>query len=132
MIRSSVINAPINILPALPLDSCLIRLKHREIMTTVPPHLARQAANIESVKRNSRNQELYNPCLKEHHLSSKCLENNNYAHEKCAVFFDNYKTCKNFWSEVMKDRKSRGISPILPLPEERNVIKEEYFNSRKL
>jgi hypothetical protein len=27
----------------------------------------------------------------------KCLENNNYQHEKCIAYFENYNCCKTFW-----------------------------------
>ncbi|XP_034942728.1 coiled-coil-helix-coiled-coil-helix domain-containing protein 7 [Chelonus insularis] len=75
-----------------------------------------------------------NPCLKEHYLSLKCLDDNQYDHDACLWYFENYKNCKGFWNDVMHDRRSKGITPILPPVEEREKMKEEYmknFNAPK-
>ncbi|XP_015433877.1 PREDICTED: coiled-coil-helix-coiled-coil-helix domain-containing protein 7 [Dufourea novaeangliae] len=83
------------------------------------------------VKKLRHDQELNNPCLKEHGQALKCLDNNNYDKKKCEVYFVNYRICKTFWAKVMNDRKKRGIDPILPLPEEREKLKAAYFKSKK-
>ncbi|XP_076300702.1 coiled-coil-helix-coiled-coil-helix domain-containing protein 7 [Lasioglossum baleicum] len=74
-------------------------------------------------------QELNNPCLQEHFMSLKCLDNNNYVQKRCEPFFENYRLCKKFWANVMADRKSKGIKPLLPLPAERSKVKAEYLNT---
>ncbi|XP_076624017.1 coiled-coil-helix-coiled-coil-helix domain-containing protein 7 [Colletes latitarsis] len=95
------------------------------------PHEAKQAANTQSVNELRQNQELNNPCLKEHNLSLKCLDINDYKHEKCEMYFANYKVCKAFWRQVRIDRKQRGIIPHLPLPEDRDKVKTEYLHSKR-
>ncbi|EFN67043.1 Coiled-coil-helix-coiled-coil-helix domain-containing protein 7 [Camponotus floridanus] len=77
-----------------------------------------------------RNQELYNPCYKEHLLSLKCLDSNQKERQACEVYFKNYKNCKQFWAKVQSERKSKGIKPYMPPLEERKKIKAEFLNSR--
>ncbi|XP_022688573.1 coiled-coil-helix-coiled-coil-helix domain-containing protein 7-like isoform X1 [Varroa jacobsoni] len=69
-----------------------------------------------------------NPCLREQEISLKCLEQNGYDKDKCGLQFLNYKRCKVFWTRVIRDRQSRGISPDLPPIEERARAKKEYLN----
>uniref|UniRef100_A0A336K7X8 Coiled-coil-helix-coiled-coil-helix domain-containing protein 7 n=1 Tax=Culicoides sonorensis TaxID=179676 RepID=A0A336K7X8_CULSO len=79
--------------------------------------------------RNSKELE-NNPCLKEQKLSFKCLDHNAYDAEKCEVFFQNYKNCKDFWSKVQKDRRRAGKTPLLPPLSERDAIKAEYMKTK--
>ena len=70
-----------------------------------------------------------NPCLEESLLSLDCLRK--YPHDKdaCAVFTFNYKSCKEFWQRVIKERKSQGIEPELPSMQDRlNILKEHNAN----
>lgn len=92
---------------------------------------SRELSNLDARKQFSRNQELYNPCLKEHNLSYKCLDNNNFDQDSCKLYFENYKQCQIFWKTVMVDRRVNNIKPHLPLPEDREKIKAEYLNKRK-
>ncbi|CAH0390658.1 unnamed protein product [Bemisia tabaci] len=67
-----------------------------------------------------------NPCLKEQALSLKCLQNNNYDKDKCFLPIENYKFCKKFWGKVRNMRRSQGIYPLLPPPEEREKVKADW------
>ncbi|XP_012135715.1 coiled-coil-helix-coiled-coil-helix domain-containing protein 7 [Megachile rotundata] len=78
-----------------------------------------------------RDQEYYNACWKEHNLSLKCLDKNKYDYDKCMLYFNNYKSCKKFWANVYSERRTKGITPFMPSPEEREKIKAEYLASRK-
>uniref|UniRef100_A0A1B0CDV1 Coiled-coil-helix-coiled-coil-helix domain-containing protein 7 n=1 Tax=Lutzomyia longipalpis TaxID=7200 RepID=A0A1B0CDV1_LUTLO len=71
-----------------------------------------------------------NPCLKEQELSYKCLDKNNYDREKCEIFFQNYKNCKDFWNRVKSERKWKGIKPYLPDVSEREGIKAAYMATK--
>lgn len=80
-----------------------------------------------TIKHNlKRDQETDNPCLKEYNLSLKCLSDNNYIHDDCKIYFENYKNCKHFWRSIVDDRKKKNIIPYLPSPQDRNKIKNEY------
>ncbi|XP_044745521.1 coiled-coil-helix-coiled-coil-helix domain-containing protein 7 [Coccinella septempunctata] len=79
------------------------------------------------MKKLKRDQNINNPCLKEHELTDKCFHKNNFDYEKCALQIENYKVCKSFWHSVQMERRSKGIKPYLPPVEERDRIKEEYF-----
>merc|ERR1712004_188408 len=70
--------------------------------------------------------EAKNPCLKESQLSVKCMNDNGFDKEKCYYHFLNYERCKKFWNAVQSDRRSKGISPLLPPLEERDKIKAEF------
>ncbi|XP_063604447.1 coiled-coil-helix-coiled-coil-helix domain-containing protein 7-like [Penaeus indicus] len=72
-----------------------------------------------------------NPCIKEHEQSYKCLDENNYNRDICAGYFENYKKCKEFWSNLRVERRRQGIEPNLPPPEERERIKKEYLEQIK-
>lgn len=76
-----------------------------------------------------RNQEVDNPCYKEHLLSLRCLDSNQKNHNVCEPYFYNYKNCKSFWASVQSERRSKGIKPHLPPLEERAKIKADYLNS---
>ncbi|KYQ51968.1 Coiled-coil-helix-coiled-coil-helix domain-containing protein 7 [Trachymyrmex zeteki] len=78
-----------------------------------------------------RNQETDNPCYKEHLMSLKCLNSNpDKTENPCELYFINYKNCKDFWASVRRERRSKGIKPYLPPPEERAKIKTDFLNSR--
>ncbi|XP_071035478.1 coiled-coil-helix-coiled-coil-helix domain-containing protein 7 isoform X3 [Parasteatoda tepidariorum] len=78
---------------------------------------------------NSKNLILnFNECL-EHKMSLTCLDHNYYDRSKCEAAFKNYKTCKEFWAYVRKDRKRKGLEPHVPQPADRDRIKAEYMPS---
>lgn len=76
------------------------------------------------------NAEVNNPCLKEQPLSYKCLEQNHFDGKKCELFFANYNNCKEFWSKVRSDRRSKSIFPVIPVVAERADIKAKYMRSK--
>ncbi|KAH8305673.1 coiled-coil-helix-coiled-coil-helix domain-containing protein 7 [Drosophila kikkawai] len=78
----------------------------------------------------NQNAERDNPCLKEQELSFKCLNKNNFDHEKCEVYFANYNNCKEFWNKVRSERRAKGIAPYLPPVEERDAIKANYMKGK--
>ncbi|XP_026462246.1 coiled-coil-helix-coiled-coil-helix domain-containing protein 7-like [Ctenocephalides felis] len=80
---------------------------------------------------NQAAQEENNPCLKEHNLSLKCLNDNNYKHDACEAHFENYKQCKAFWNKIKSERRRQGIRPTLPPLHMREQIKQEYFSQFK-
>jgi len=77
--------------------------------------------------KSRHNDDTKNPCLQEQKLSYKCLSDNNYDRDICLSVFQNYKNCTEFWTKVRRDRRSKGITPELPLPEHRQEIKEKYL-----
>ncbi|XP_012542755.1 coiled-coil-helix-coiled-coil-helix domain-containing protein 7 [Monomorium pharaonis] len=89
-----------------------------------------ERADVTSKRTLRHNQETDNPCYKEHLLSLKCLDSNQADRNLCEPYFLNYKNCRNFWTSIKTDRKSKGIKPHLPPPEERAKIKAEFLNSR--
>ncbi|KAG8224023.1 hypothetical protein J437_LFUL001100 [Ladona fulva] len=72
-----------------------------------------------------------NPCAKEEAMSYKCLDENNFDREKCAIYFANYTKCQEFWTKIRAERRAKGIKPYLPFPEERERIKAEYMKSKE-
>ncbi|CAG9859447.1 unnamed protein product [Phyllotreta striolata] len=84
-------------------------------------------ASVKKQKMHDREAEEKNPCLKESNLTSKCFNDNDFDKSKCTVEIENYKLCKSFWFEVQKDRRRRGIKPFMPVLEERDSIKKEFF-----
>jgi hypothetical protein len=40
---------------------------------------------------------IYYLLIQENDMVFKCLEKNDYQHEKCAAYFENYRFCKHFW-----------------------------------
>lgn len=52
-----------------------------------------------------------NPCLKESKASMKCLDENNYDKNKCAMYFEAYKECKKSWNERKAARRRQGMPP---------------------
>ncbi|XP_063218027.1 coiled-coil-helix-coiled-coil-helix domain-containing protein 7 [Bacillus rossius redtenbacheri] len=86
---------------------------------------------LKNTRENYQTSDYNNPCLKEHRLSLKCLDDNSYDKEKCEIFFANYKVCKAFWTHVRNERKRQGIEPFLPPPEERVKIKEEFLQKMR-
>ncbi|KAH0954901.1 hypothetical protein HN011_011146 [Eciton burchellii] len=89
---------------------------------------ARKELSKEHSLNAQRNQIELNPCYKEQLLSLKCLDSNQNQHNKCEVYFMNYKNCKEFWSAIEIERRSKGIKPYLPPLNERTKIKAERFN----
>ncbi|XP_005103878.1 coiled-coil-helix-coiled-coil-helix domain-containing protein 7 [Aplysia californica] len=68
------------------------------------------------------------PCVKEHDMALKCLDDGGYDRSKCEDFFTNYRNCRKFWKFVSDDRRKKGITPYLPPPEEREQVKTEYLH----
>lgn len=89
-----------------------------------PTEAARQR-RIRSASRFA--DEENNPCLKESRQSLSCMNDNDFDREKCSLYFINYRNCLNFWKRVRADRQSQGIKPYLPLPEDRETIRNEYY-----
>ena len=73
-----------------------------------------------------------NPCLKESKASMRCLMDTNGDKTKCQRFFDNYNECKTFWYEVTKSRRIAGISPSLPLLNDRQAFLKQYVQTGKI
>ncbi|XP_031830353.1 coiled-coil-helix-coiled-coil-helix domain-containing protein 7 [Nomia melanderi] len=96
-------------------------------MSTVTLQSVNKTTYAEIEHKLKRDQNINNPCLKEHELALNCLTNNQDLMKRCVLYFENYRNCKTFWNDVMKDRKSRGIEPQLPVPEEREKVKAEYL-----
>ena len=42
------------------------------------------------------------------------------------MYFDNYNSCRKFWSNVSRERSAAGITPHLPPVSEREGIKAKY------
>ncbi|CAB3229904.1 unnamed protein product [Arctia plantaginis] len=82
-------------------------------------------------KQVNKDAERLNPCLKEQEQSYACLSKNNYDQSKCEKFFDNYNICKKFWGKVYTDRKTKGLYPYMPHIEDREKIKQQYFDNVK-
>ncbi|XP_039289172.1 coiled-coil-helix-coiled-coil-helix domain-containing protein 7 [Nilaparvata lugens] len=77
------------------------------------------------------NSEYNNPCIKEHKQVHKCLNDNNYNHDRCRFHFENYNSCQAFWKSVQSDRRKKDIRPYLPVPEDREQIKQAYLEKKK-
>ncbi|XP_043278307.1 coiled-coil-helix-coiled-coil-helix domain-containing protein 7 [Venturia canescens] len=76
------------------------------------------------------NNPLSNPCIKEQGLSLKCASENYDDKDVCKAYFVNYRTCKEFWDKVKRERRAAGIKPYLPLPEEREEIKAKALGRK--
>ncbi|BET03305.1 coiled-coil-helix-coiled-coil-helix domain containing 7 [Nesidiocoris tenuis] len=85
-----------------------------------------------TVARSQINNAENNPCYKESKQSLKCLSDNNYDHDACQLHFQNYRSCREFWTEVQRLRNRKGISPTMPSIEERKQIQEIYKKSGKI
>jgi len=86
----------------------------------------------------------------------KCLSEHDYNHDVCKTVFANYVFCRKFWvsivevdcfwslnslnllttfnhiffqTAVQKDRKIKGLYPLLPKPEDREEIKRQYVSA---
>ncbi|XP_011315431.1 coiled-coil-helix-coiled-coil-helix domain-containing protein 7 [Fopius arisanus] len=90
--------------------------------------MAKNRSEIEAAKQQLI---LDNPCHEESEGSRRCLEKNNYNYDACTLYFDNFKACKKFWNEVKWSRKRQGITPPLPLPDDRKKIKAEYMEKMR-
>jgi len=77
------------------------------------------------------NDENINACLQEMNMVNRCMSKNNYDKDMCSKEMDNYKGCKKFWTFVQNDRKKKNIEPKLPLPEDREKIRQEYLHGRQ-
>lgn len=86
-------------------------------------------ANIKKASRLMDDEK--NPCLKEHKLSFKCLDENNFNRDTCTGYFENYKRCKEFWNNIRVERRRAGIVPNLPPADEREQIKKDYFEKKR-
>ncbi|XP_015520617.2 coiled-coil-helix-coiled-coil-helix domain-containing protein 7 [Neodiprion lecontei] len=100
-------------------------------MSTADEQIERQKKRNDTTRKRSTklDSEENNPCLKEHHLSLKCLNENNADHDACTLYFMNYKNCKDFWYQVTRERRKNGIKPYLPPPADRLKIKGEYLKA---
>lgn len=67
------------------------------------------------------------PCFEESEITSKCQVDSLGDFDACKKEILNYKTCKDFWYKVKKDRLKKGIDPALPSLEERKEIKRQYL-----
>ncbi|CAD5122666.1 DgyrCDS11076 [Dimorphilus gyrociliatus] len=76
--------------------------------------------------------DMKNPCILEHRLALRCLDERGYNKDQCGIFFTNYKNCKTFWDRIVKDRKRKGIKPYLPPPTERQTIKDSHEQKAKV
>ena len=72
------------------------------------------------------------PCARERRMSMKCLSDNDYDYSKCGDFFENFKSCKDFWVKVQAERRKRLIYPYLPPSEERDAIKKKFMETGKI
>ncbi|XP_033210153.1 coiled-coil-helix-coiled-coil-helix domain-containing protein 7 [Belonocnema kinseyi] len=81
-------------------------------------------------RKNREYMERNNPCLSEEQLSKKCIEENNYDYDKCTLYFENVKSCREFWESVKMERRVKGIRPYLPYPDERAQIKAEHLRNQ--
>ncbi|KAG7196827.1 hypothetical protein KM043_016612 [Ampulex compressa] len=77
-------------------------------------------------KKLQANLELTNPCLKEYNRSLKCLEQNMKNKDACSIYFNSYKMCRRFWSNVIMERRRQNLMPLLPSVEDREKIKQQY------
>ena len=84
----------------------------------------------ERYSKHKERQILNDPCYQERTQFYQCMDDTSFNKEKCAVHTENYRICKTFWKYVRNDRASKGLRPILPLPEEREKIKREYLSKR--
>ncbi|KAF6209739.1 hypothetical protein GE061_015488 [Apolygus lucorum] len=82
--------------------------------------------------RTQVNNEENNPCWKEHRMSLRCMSDSNYNSEECQLQFQNYRTCREFWTEVQRQRRLKGIRPLLPPLEERKSIKAKYMETGEI
>ena len=91
-------------------------------------NFAESSHNMPAKKRIARAPRLDDhPCSKESKQSYKCLEANAFDKDRCVLYFDNYKNCSSFWDNIRKDRKSKGIKPFMPVPEDRERVKNEFL-----
>ncbi|KFD56061.1 hypothetical protein M514_03185 [Trichuris suis] len=86
---------------------------------------ANESENRRTLRRNLPD----NPCAKEAEISSNCLMRTGGDRAQCQLEFRNYNLCRSFWDQVMKERRSKGVTPFLPPPVERAEILEKHFQS---
>ncbi|KYM97860.1 PREDICTED: coiled-coil-helix-coiled-coil-helix domain-containing protein 7 [Cyphomyrmex costatus] len=88
-----------------------------------------ERGDIKSRHTLRRDQQIDNPCYKEHLMSLKCVTSNK-TKDTCTQYFINYRNCKDFWASVQRERRLKGIKPYLPPLEERAKIKTDFLNSQ--
>ncbi|KAL3868622.1 hypothetical protein ACJMK2_041415 [Sinanodonta woodiana] len=81
--------------------------------------------NKKRVKGNVLDREK-NPCLREHNMSLKCLNDNYFDKTKCEAYFENYRRCKKFWGKIEMERRWKGIKPAMPSYDEREEILRQH------
>ena len=86
--------------------------------------------NLEA-KDREKDQSATDPCYKERRLSLKCMDVKGYTREHCVREFENFKNCKSFWTEVIRERKHDNITPHIPPLEERDAIFKAKFKLPK-
>jgi len=87
----------------------------------------RRFQSIQSQRRQESD-----PCSVESEISLDCQSSTRFR-ENCSKEIENFKTCKDFWYRVKKDRIAKGIEPHLPPQEEREEIKKQFMiNSKKI
>ncbi|OAD55976.1 Coiled-coil-helix-coiled-coil-helix domain-containing protein 7, partial [Eufriesea mexicana] len=80
-------------------------------------------------KKLKHDQAAYNPCIEEYNSSLKCLEKNHYERNKCTEQFVNYRKCNKIWRKIITIRREKDIKPVIPAPEERAKVKNEFLES---
>ena len=70
-----------------------------------------------------KDQSQTDPCYKERQMSLRCLDERSYDKDQCARQFANFKNCKTFWSDIIKERRRDNIQPAIPPLEERDAIR---------
>ncbi|KRX90486.1 Coiled-coil-helix-coiled-coil-helix domain-containing protein 7, partial [Trichinella pseudospiralis] len=78
---------------------------------------------------NKRDHSVDDPCHEEAMISMKCLEMAKGCKRLCQLQFLNYNRCREFWKKVIQERRSKGIQPALPPPDEREEILAAYFRA---
>ena len=70
------------------------------------------------------------PCYSESVKSLDCLAQNRYNKGACLRYFENYVTCRRFWTEIIHERRANNIEPEIPPPEERDEIRKARFKMK--
>lgn len=67
-----------------------------------------------------------NPCYWESQMTLQCLQKRYKEKGDCEIFGENVKNCKKFWTWVIKDRKKKGLTPVVPPIEDKEQVYKEY------
>ncbi|XP_046436864.1 coiled-coil-helix-coiled-coil-helix domain-containing protein 7-like [Daphnia pulex] len=78
------------------------------------------------------NNEINNPCSKEHKMANECSVKHFEDRDKCKAYFANYRSCMEFWTNIKAERRRERIRPLLPPPEEREQILRDARSKAKL